>query len=364
MRKLSFVIAGFLVAFPWALGQAQPDHSMMGGAAKTTETTPLKQITPLKQTTCPVTGKMIRADVFVEQDGLKVYFSSPESAAKFKESPTSYLPAVYKQIYLQTVQVKCPVSGDPVDPNKLADFIGSRIYFCCDMCPKDFKADPAKYLAKMKTVSTDQMHCPVTGTAIDPRVSTQYQGKTVYFSSKDASAKFKANPSKYAAALRPEGGVLARGAIAKDDLVLTAVAPPEKAVRSRKDTESTAYRGRTYFAGSEDDMKEFEADPAKYAAAINDKVKTKKADSPQWFTCGMDPDVLQKGPGKCPKCGMDLTSVKSTGAKSEHADHGMMQGQQGGGRGGMMQGQQGGGHGGQDQQNGGHPGCAPLGHEH
>jgi YHS domain-containing protein len=195
-------------------------------------------------------------------------------------------------------------------------------------------------------------------------VSTQYQGKTVYFSSKDASAKFKANPSKYAAALRPEGGVLARGASAKDDLVLTAVTPPEKAVHSRKDTESTAYRGRTYFVSSEDDMKEFKADPARYAAAINDKVKTKKADSPQWFTCGMDPDVLQKGPGKCPKCGMDLTSVKSTGAKSEHADHGMMQGQQGGGHGGMMQGQQGGGHGGQDQQNGGHPGCAPLGHEH
>jgi len=30
----------------------------------------------------------------------------------------------------------------------------------------------------------------------------------------------------------------------------------------------------------------------------------------QWYTCGMHPNVLQKGPGNCPICGMKLTPLK------------------------------------------------------
>lgn len=34
------------------------------------------------------------------------------------------------------------------------------------------------------------------------------------------------------------------------------------------------------------------------------------ADSEQWYTCGMHPNVLQKGPGECPICHMKLTPLK------------------------------------------------------
>jgi hypothetical protein len=37
----------------------------------------------------------------------------------------------------------------------------------------------------------------------------------------------------------------------------------------------------------------------------------------------MHPDVLQKGPGKCPKCSMDLEALnKSTADKAPTDDHG------------------------------------------
>lgn len=39
---------------------------------------------------------------------------------------------------------------------------------------------------------------------------------------------------------------------------------------------------------------------------------TSASQADQWYTCGMDPQVLQKGPGNCPICGMKLTPVKKT----------------------------------------------------
>ena len=36
------------------------------------------------------------------------------------------------------------------------------------------------------------------------------------------------------------------------------------------------------------------------------------------FTCPMHPEVIKPGPGKCPKCGMDLVPVADTESKDEH----------------------------------------------
>ena len=40
--------------------------------------------------------------------------------------------------------------------------------------------------------------------------------------------------------------------------------------------------------------------------------------SGQNFTCPMHPEVIKPGPGKCPKCGMDLVPVADTESKDEH----------------------------------------------
>jgi len=41
------------------------------------------------------------------------------------------------------------------------------------------------------------------------------------------------------------------------------------------------------------------------------------------YICPMDPDVVKKGPGKCPKCGMDLEQIQRSKIKDrkEHNDH-------------------------------------------
>ncbi len=45
---------------------------------------------------------------------------------------------------------KCPVSGDDIDPKVTTVYKGKTVAFCCADCVKSFKADPDKYVAKMK----------------------------------------------------------------------------------------------------------------------------------------------------------------------------------------------------------------------
>ncbi len=261
------------------------------------------------QKNCPVTGKPVNPAVSTDFQGHKVLFCCVKCVADFNKSPEKYLPALYRQFYPQRVQTTCPVMGEAVDGKTSLDFNGQRVEFCCKMCVPKFKADPAKYAAKLEADYTDQVHGPVTGQAIDPSVSTDFHGKTVYFHSADAMKAFQASPAKYADKLLPEVGVLARGATADEDLVLCAVAAPAKATLARKEVQTTVYDGKKYFLANSADVQAFKANPDKYAKTIADEMKTRQDDSAHWFTCSMHPEVLHMGPGKCPKCEMKLTPV-------------------------------------------------------
>ena len=46
-------------------------------------------------------------------------------------------------------QTTCPVMGGPIDKNIFIEYQGKKVYFCCKACPDVFKADPAKYIAKL-----------------------------------------------------------------------------------------------------------------------------------------------------------------------------------------------------------------------
>jgi len=49
----------------------------------------------------------------------------------------------------EIAQKLCPVTGDAINPDIFVDYNGRRIYFCCDMCPPQFKKEPEKYLKKL-----------------------------------------------------------------------------------------------------------------------------------------------------------------------------------------------------------------------
>ena len=76
---------------------------------------------------------------------------------------------------------------------------------------------------------------------------------------------------------------------------------------------SHVHGGRTYWFCSAGCLERFRADPERYLAAGPDARAHAPAPSPAGrasdYTCPMDPEVRQPGPGACPKCGMALEPV-------------------------------------------------------
>jgi Cu+-exporting ATPase len=71
------------------------------------------------------------------------------------------------------------------------------------------------------------------------------------------------------------------------------------------------YKGQTYYFCSESCLESFRATPDAFLGE-RPPVPVTAADVEREYTCPMDPEVRQKGPGACPKCGMALEPVDIT----------------------------------------------------
>jgi Cu+-exporting ATPase len=89
---------------------------------------------------------------------------------------------------------------------------------------------------------------------------------------------------------------------------------------------SLDYGGRTYYFCSRHCLETFKANPSKYAGDIPEVLgKTHAAEPSGKYTCPMHPEVVQDGPGTCPKCGMALEPMQpaaDVGPDPELADMG------------------------------------------
>src|SRR4030042_1422184 len=47
-------------------------------------------------------------------------------------------------------QTTCPVMGGAINKDIFVEYEGKKVYFCCSACPDAFKADPQKYIAKLR----------------------------------------------------------------------------------------------------------------------------------------------------------------------------------------------------------------------
>jgi Cu+-exporting ATPase len=125
----------------------------------------------------------------------------------------------------------------------------------------------------MNTQTSSIEKDPVCGMTVDParaKATHDHAGKTYYFCCRGCQEKFSADPAKY---LTPK--------------TLVGIVPASS--KPLKIAPAQARSPHVHAAPS--------------AAAPVSRTITKSANE---FTCPMDPEVRQEGPGDCPKCGMAL----------------------------------------------------------
>jgi Cu+-exporting ATPase len=167
----------------------------------------------------------------------------------------------------------CGMSVNPESAKARAEHNGKTYYFCCVGCAQKFQQDPAKYLdaaAPLKNVAMPvaaatkplarglavlkerpKEEDPVCGMMVDPQKSAgnvDHDGKTYHFCSARCAERFRNEPEKF---------LLAPGTAGMEHAPAT-IAPTASAPKSVR------------------------------------------------YTCPMDPEFIQIGPGTCPKCGMAL----------------------------------------------------------
>lgn len=72
------------------------------------------------------------------------------ASALFIFSLTALLPLSPVSVAEAGSQELCPVMGFDINRELFTDHMNQRIYFCCPICPPEFKQAPAKYMSEMR----------------------------------------------------------------------------------------------------------------------------------------------------------------------------------------------------------------------
>ncbi|MFZ7125625.1 MAG: heavy metal translocating P-type ATPase [Desulfobacterales bacterium] len=86
------------------------------------------------------------------------------------------------------------------------------------------------------------------------------------------------------------------------------------------------YKGRTFHFCSGRCLEKFKADAERYAGSDPEKSATESSEQEEdpaasMYTCPMHPEVRQRGPGDCPKCGMALEPVTAEPGEKEDREY-------------------------------------------
>ncbi|HSA88747.1 MAG TPA: heavy metal translocating P-type ATPase [Burkholderiales bacterium] len=90
-------------------------------------------------------------------------------------------------------------------------------------------------------------------------------------------------------------------------------------VEPAKAAGSFDHQGKTYFFCSKHCLAKFKADPAKYAGAGKSAAPI-PAPAGAKYTCPMHPEIVQVGPGSCPKCGMALVPLAGEQVEEDNVE--------------------------------------------
>ncbi|MCI0741146.1 MAG: hypothetical protein L0Y72_19040 [Gemmataceae bacterium] len=155
---------------------------------------------------CVVSGKPALEDKFVEQDGKKIYFCCENCPKAYEKDPEKFVAKVHHQWAKtdQIVQVACPFTGEPMNPEQSVDVDRVTVHFCCEDCKGKAEKEAdllALIFADIEKGFTLQNLCPVSGKPIKADKVAEHDGKKVYFCCDNCPKAFAKEPDKYIAKL-------------------------------------------------------------------------------------------------------------------------------------------------------------------
>ncbi len=175
----------------------------VGGLKAAKEETEKKEF----KATCPVSGKPAgESHVVPAKNGDKVYFCCDNCPKAYKANPKKFEMKVNAQLLEtgQVVQVACPLTGKPTKDETAVEIAGSKVAFCCPNCEGKVKKadDEGKVKFAFAKASFDkgftrQTKCPVSGKPIKPEHVVEYQGKKVYFCCPGCPPAFEKDPKAF-----------------------------------------------------------------------------------------------------------------------------------------------------------------------
>jgi len=174
-----------------------------------------------------------------------------------------------------------PVCGMTVDPATAAgkfDYEGQTYYFCSPRCLEKFSADPQAYINKASQPLAAHAHAHAAAAPV--QLSAMASTLPVVAPTRAAQAEAQIDP------------------------VCGMTVDPATAAGSHE------YKGQTYCFCSTHCLHKFQADTEAVLHPAPTPQRAASADIE--YTCPMDPEVRQQGPGACPKCGMALEPATPT----------------------------------------------------
>lgn len=176
---------------------------------------------PYALDTCPVSGGKLGSmgDPIVKTyDGREVRFCCGGCIDRFEADKAGYWQKIDEQMIAAQMPYYptevCLVSGEPLveDGEDIANNViyGNRLVrLCCKMCEKEFKADPAKYIAKLDKAAADAQRedypmdtCAVAGGKLGSMgepVEMVVAGRLIRLCCGGCTSKVEADPAKYVA---------------------------------------------------------------------------------------------------------------------------------------------------------------------
>ena len=216
-----------------------------------------------------------------------------------------------------------PICGMKVSPEKAAASLetnGETIYFCSKNCLEKYEKQIEKPPVSVTRISRQRPTDaelnelgkltkidPVCGMAVDPEnapAKFEYEGENFYFCCPHCLRQFQ---EKVGVAAPPNLTQIGRS---RENSATREYVDPICGMTVTPETAAGKYdfRGETFYFCSTGCVNKFKQNPLNFLEEKEEKNEEKQSAESEniEYTCPMDPEIVQIGPGTCPICGMAL----------------------------------------------------------